>query len=332
MTDWRSCAEHLARAIPAGDLHPETRAHMRSRIEKGPWGVAVSGGADSVTLLLLLWAHFPADRRRLVVLHFDHRLRGADSRADARFCRALASALGLRYREGAWTKRPREISEADARAARMKFFARELARRKSRTLWLAHQRDDVAESLLMRLARGSGAGGLAAPRPVQKIGGRWHLRPLLDLGKDRIVAELALADGSWREDESNRSPAFFRNRVRGTVIPAWTKAAGRDAVAGAARSRQMLQEDDDALEFWLDRIKPLRGRTLELTRLRGGPVALWRRALHRWLLTVRPDTDLSRRGFDALLEAVRRGKDTRFSLGTNGFAVVAGGRLLFKKR
>jgi tRNA(Ile)-lysidine synthase len=208
-----------------------------------------------------------------------------------------------------------------------------MKRLNSRALWLAHQQDDIAESMLMRLARGSGTGGLAAPRPVQPTGdGRVHLRPLLTFKKAELAAALRQAGVAWREDSSNARGKHFRNRVRLGVLPAWIKAAGRDALAGAALSRELLEEDDAALEAWLGAIDPLDGHgRLDLRRLAGKPRALVRRALHRWLLAVRPATDLSRSGFNQLQAAVSRGGDTRFSLGAKGFAVVQRGRLAFKK-
>jgi tRNA(Ile)-lysidine synthase len=207
-----------------------------------------------------------------------------------------------------------------------------MKRRGCRLLWLAHQQDDIAETMLMRLARGSGTAGLAAPRPVQPTSdGRLHLRPMLSLQKKEIVAALRKAGAVWREDASNEGQDFFRNRIRRTVVPAWQRSAQRDARAGAARSRALLEEDDTALESWLDRLAPLRRGILDLQVLADAPRAVVRRALHRWMLAVRPETDLSRQGFELLLTAVSRGPTTRFSLGRSGFAVIRNGKLVFRK-
>lgn len=341
-TDWPAVAAAFAARIPHTDLHPA--AMLRARDEylreqrKGGrpsrWALAFSGGADSLALLLILWAEGPGRwGRDFVVLHFNHRLRGRAAEADEKFCREVCAALGVTFAAGRWRAARPGASEAEARAARFEFFRREMSRRKMRLLWLAHQQDDIAESLLMRLARGSGTGGLAAPRPVQAMGeGRLNLRPLLTLKKSKLVESLKKAGAVWREDASNAGDDHFRNRIRRRVLPAWTKAAGRDALAGAALSRELLDEDDAALEAWLDELKPLdrRGR-LDLARLSGKPRALVRRALHRWLLAVRPETDLSRQGFNQLLAAVQRGRDTRFSLGVKGFAVVRRGGLVWRK-
>lgn len=335
--DWPAAAARLAEALPPARLHPAALARAGSRRAAGPWAVALSGGADSVALLLVLWAAFPARRRRLVALHFNHRLRGRAADADERFCARLCAALGVEFASARWTRErgAAPVSEAAARAARHAFFAREMKRRRARVLWLAHQQDDVAETLLMRLSRGSGTGGLAAPRPVQEFAdGRVHLRPLLTLAKAELVAALRAAGAVWREDASNLSALFFRNRIRRTVLPAWMAAAGRDAAAGAALSRERLEEDDVALEAWLDELAPFarRGRCLLAGRLAGKPRALWRRALHRWLLAVQPETDLSRQGFEQLLAALMRGKDTRFSLGARDFAVLRAGELQLRRR
>jgi tRNA(Ile)-lysidine synthase len=207
-----------------------------------------------------------------------------------------------------------------------------MKRHRSQILWLAHQQDDIAESMLMRLARGSGAGGLAAPRPVQVFEDkRIFLRPLLTIKKGELVSALKTAKCEWREDETNAHGDFFRNRVRAAVLPAWQQASGRDALAGAALARDLLEEDDQALELWVDRLKVLQRGVLELEGLRDAPRAVFRRALHRWLLTVQPQTDLSRRGFELLLSAVSLARPTRFSLGTSNFAVIKGGKLTLRK-
>ena len=330
---WSAKAVGLGRLLPRDRLHPAVLAWEARRRKDEIWCVAFSGGADSLALLLLLWAHWPERRGRLVALHFNHRLRGRASAADAAFCRRVCRGLGVPLREGEWTDAPRTgASEAAARAARHGFFDRTLPRLKTKVLWLAHQQDDIAETLFMRLARGSGTAGLAAPRPVASVGLRRHLRPLLTLPKARLLEALRQAGVPWREDESNAGPAHFRNRVRQQVLPSWVAAAGRDALAGAALARERLEEDDAALETWLDEVQPLVGRrTLDLGRLAGRPLALWRRALHRWLRAVRPRSDLSRQGCELLLAALRAGRDTRFSLGACDFAVVRQGKLSLQR-
>ncbi len=359
--DWPAIAVAFAQRISHAALHPaamhyaladwEREKRRRPRAKAPRWAIAFSGGADSLALLLLFWAEAPGRwGRDFVALHFNHRLRGRAADADEKYCREVCVALGVKFVSAQWDyvggalarhvarkratrKTDGAVSEAAARAARHAFFAREMRKRKLRLLWLGHQQDDIAETMLMRLARGSATSGLAAPRPVQEqADGRVHLRPLLTLKKAHIVAALRGCGARWCEDATNGAETYLRNRVRGSVMPAWIKAAGRDALAGAALSRERLEEDDVALEAWLDELAPLRRGQLDLRTLGEKPRALWRRALHRWLLAVRPDTDLSRQGFEQLLAAVELGRDTKFSLGTQTFAVVRRGKLSLQYR
>ena len=333
--EWRAKAARVGELLPVARWHRSVVTAATGSRKSVPWCVAFSGGADSLALLLSLWANFPERRERLVALHFNHRLRGKAADADAEFCREVCRSLGIRLRVGVWRAAPKEASEAAARAARHGFFIRELGKLKAKALWLAHQQDDIAETMLMRLARGSGTGGLAAPRPIQAMPDhRQHWRPLLTVNKREIVLILREAQVAWREDASNGGDTFLRNRVRRSVLPVWAKASGRDRdlLAGVALARERLEEDDVALESWLDGLLALKRGELNLERLAGVPRAVWRRALHRWLLAVRPDTDLSRQGFAQLLLAVEAGRNTRFSLGSAAFAVVRDGRLTLKKR
>ncbi len=333
-TPWQRRAAALAERLPSPLLHPAVLSAAEApAAEKSAWLLAVSGGSDSVALALLVWAHWPHHRERLVLVHFNHRLRGREATADARFCAALAKGLGVPFAGGHWDRPQPAAGEAEVRAARNAFFAQVAADRGASVLLTGHQRDDVAETMLMRLARGSGIGGLAAPRPIQAWpDGTVRWRPLLNLSREQLVEALTAAKVPWREDSSNTTEAFFRNRVRSRVIPAWLTAAGRDAVAGAARSRELLEEDEDALETWLAEIGPLAADgSLVLSHLAGKPKALWRRALHQWLGLQEDIGDLSRQGFDVLLEQARAGRTTRFSLGSQGFARIRRGRLYFEK-
>ena len=335
---WTSAAARAGILLPRGRLHPGVLLWADGRPRREGWAVALSGGADSVALLLLLWEHWPERRARLTALHFDHRLRGAESSADAAFCRRLCNALGVPLVCGRWTGRKRSRSEAEARGARFSFFEAAMAARRLRVLWLGHQMDDIAETMLMRLARGSGAGGLAAPRAVHvftppraRAKPRIHVRPLLALRKEEITGVLRASGAAWREDSSNPKRLHFRNRLRRDVIPRWLRAAGRDALAGAALSRELLEEDEVAIEAWVDALEPIGGDgALAVLRLAGRPRAVLRRALHRWLLVQPKAGELSRQGFDNLLRAVERGTPTRHSLGSHGFAVIRAGRLRFE--
>lgn len=331
---WPAKAARVGELLPVARWHSAVRAVAERSRKAELWGVAFSGGADSLALLLALWANFPERRKRLVALHFNHRLRGRAADADAKFCQKICRALGIKVRVGQWRGARQGAGEAEARTARHGFFSDEMKKLGAKKLWLAHQQDDIAETMLMRLARGSGTGGLAAPRPVQAMPtGRQHLRPLLTLKKAELITALRQAGVVWREDATNEGDDFLRNRVRQAVLPRWVETAGegRDLLGGVALARERLEEDDVALETWVDRLAALKRGTLDLNRLAGAPRAVWRRALHRWLLAVEPDTDLSRQGFAQLLRAVETGRNTRFSLGAKAFAVLRQGQLTLKR-
>jgi tRNA(Ile)-lysidine synthase len=161
-------------------------------------GVAVSGGADSVYLLLALWAD-EALRPRLRVLHYNHRVRGEVADGDATFVQALCSVLdvpcvvGERSAQG-WA------TEAELRAARLEFFAQQRSALGLRVIATAHHLDDVVETMLMRLARGAGLAGLAAPREWQAFrAGHVHWRPLIGarLTKAELLAALSAGAIPW---------------------------------------------------------------------------------------------------------------------------------------
>lgn len=329
---WREAARALAAVLPKSRLHPAVVAWADQAPRRQRWAVALSGGADSLALLLLVWALWPERRARLSALHFDHRLRGRVSAADERFCRTLCRRLGVRYDRGRW-EHP-VGNETAARSARLAFFTAALRRQGATVLWLGHQQDDIAESMLMRLARGSGTGGLAAPRPRQPIGRRLNVRPLLTVAKAEIVAALRGLQIPWREDATNARPLFLRNRMRLHVLRVWRKAVqDRDALAGAALARELLEEDDTALNAWADQFRiSARGGRLALGRLRRAPAAVVRRVLHRWLAWHDCAGVLSRQAFAALLADVKSGRVTRHSVGPDSLAELGSSSLVLRAR
>ncbi len=335
-TDWPQASERLGQVFAAGRLHPAVLAWIEAEGNDCPWAVACSGGADSVCLVLLLYAHFPEYRERMKVLHFNHRLRGEAADGDEEFVRELADGLGLNFFCDRWEREgSKSPNEGEARDARFAFLHSAMMNLSARALFLGHQLEDVGETMLMRLARGSGTAGLAAPRPVQEFGeDRVHLRPLLDIAKSEIVKTLRLNDIPWREDSSNLTGDFTRNRLRRTVLPAWQEAVPHDVHHGAAQSRALLEEDDKALEEWIDSIMQagaFSGR-LDLSPLVGKPRALYRRALRRWLALNGLGVVLSRDAFESLLEAACVNMSFRASAGVDCFVEIKSGRLALERR
>lgn len=330
---WPRRAAVLAGLLPAGRFHAGALAEIRrAAAAGGPVAIACSGGADSVALVTALWVHVPEMRGRWLILHFDHALRGRASAADARFVASLARGLGERCLVERW-RRPGSrahsgaetgVSEAQARAARFCFFGRAMAAAGARALVLGHQAEDVVETMLMRLARGSGAGGLAAPRAVHRhADGTVRLRPLLTLASAEIRTALRSAGMPWREDASNHGDAFLRNRIRQRVVPALREAAGSGFLGGFLASRQMVEDDDAALGAWLQELAGAAGNR-RWTDLAGRPRALARRAVHAWLQAAGVSESLNRAAAEDVVTAVATGRAIRASAGSGRFIMFDG--------
>ncbi len=285
-----------------------------------------------MALVATLWVHVPEMRGRWLILHFDHALRGRAAAADARFVSAIARGLGERCVVGRRSRaasdgpagRGKRVSEAAAREARFAFFAHAMVAGGARTLALGHQADDVMETMLMRMARGSGAGGLAAPRAVhRRSDGTVRLRPLLGLTGAEIRAALRAARVPWREDASNHGDVFLRNRVRQRVAPALRDAVGPGVVGGFLASREALEDDEIALEAWLGELAgPCDAR--RWAALADRPRALARRAVQAWVHATGVGDSLSRPAAEAIVAAVASGHPIRVSAGPARFIVFDG--------
>lgn len=178
-------------------------------LPKGKYVLAVSGGVDSVSLL-----HALKDRPgvELVVAHYDHGIR-PDSARDRRFVQRLADDYGLRfvYEEGGLGPR---TGEAEARKARYDFLDRVRRKYGARAIVTAHHRDDVLETAIINLLRGSGRKGLTA------LASRGGLeRPLLDVPKNEVIAYAKEQGLDWREDPTNLNIDYLRNYVRHKILP-----------------------------------------------------------------------------------------------------------------
>jgi tRNA(Ile)-lysidine synthase len=178
--------------------------------------VAVSGGADSVCLLLLLEELAPEWDLQLSVVHVNHHLRGAESDADAQFVQGLADERGMSFSICDLDLRGAGNLEQEARSGRMWCFRGLIDWGLAERVALGHTRNDQAETVLFRLLRGSGGAGLAAIHPVT---GEGLVRPLLDLDRAEVEAYLRGRGQIWREDASNASGEFARNRIRHRLLP-----------------------------------------------------------------------------------------------------------------
>ncbi|SMF32640.1 tRNA(Ile)-lysidine synthase [Tistlia consotensis] len=178
--------------------------------------VAVSGGADSLALLLLT-AHWARDAgAEILALTVDHGLR-PEAAAEAAWVGRLCAGLGIAHRSLLWRRdapQPAGGLQAAARAARYRLLAGACREAGILHLVLGHQREDQAETFLLRLAAGSGPAGLAAMPAVGFLDEVRLLRPLLDLPRAGLEAVLRAAGRDWLDDPSNADPAYARVRLR----------------------------------------------------------------------------------------------------------------------
>lgn len=213
--------------------------------------LAVSGGPDSVALLWLAarWRRGRKNGPDLIAVTVDHRLR-PDAAREARDVKRLASSLGIPHRTLRWTgAKPAAGLPAAARAARYALLARAAKAAGARHVMTAHTRDDQAETVLMRMARGSGLSGLAAMADVAERDGIAIARPLLQVPKAALIATLDKAGIAFATDPTNADPAFTRPRLR-ALMPA-LGAEGLDS-RGLARLAARMARADAALDRMVD--------------------------------------------------------------------------------
>jgi len=250
------------------------RAHTLLR--PGPLVLAVSGGTDSTALSLLLAELREEFGLVLHVAHFDHRARPRAAAADAAFVAELANHIGATLRVGRADVPPK--NEDDARNSRYDFLRRVARDLGATAIATGHTRDDQAETVLLHLARGSGLAGLVGMRPERD----GIVRPLLAIGRSDTVAVCAAARIAPREDPTNRSLRFARNRIRHRVLPELAKlnpevtsavarladaaAAVADTTADNAEATLGTAESEDTLD--IDRLPSQNDA-------RGDALALW---------------------------------------------------------
>jgi len=211
--------------------------------------VALSGGADSVALLFLLRELETAGVLDVAgVAHLNHQLRGADSDADAAFCAALASRLGLPFiiesaDVAAIARTQKRSMEDAARSVRYAFLERAAATTAADAIAVAHTVDDQAETFLLRLLRGAGTRGLASIHPKA---GR-VIRPLIDIERVELRDWLSAFGEPFREDASNADVAFARNRVRHELIPLLQTRFSPGVTRVLAREAELARQDEEFL-------------------------------------------------------------------------------------
>jgi tRNA(Ile)-lysidine synthase len=274
---------------------------------------AISGGADSVALLLTLHAANSTTRDSLGVglsaVHINHNLRGEESNADQRFVEDLCISLDIplhlhqadipaRVAKTRADGDPETIEEA-ARNARYEFFTQLLASGHADAILTAHTLDDQAETVLMKFLRGAWTEGLSAIHPVITLPKGKILRPFLQTRRSEIEASLKAANQPWREDSTNTDTAFTRNKIRHELLPQ-LRAYNPNLDQTLSNLAELAREEESRWQTELTRIlpqlllpgKPVRGGgravsttpgqsavSIELDRLRALDPALRRRVL-----------------------------------------------------
>ena len=280
------------------------RKLSRSFPPRARYLIGVSGGRDSVALLHWL---VDAGYKRLVVCHLNHQLRGRSSDADARFVEKLAARYQADFELGsadvrALAKKKMISIETAAREARYSFFAKAAHRHRCDTIFLAHHADDLVETFLFNLIRGSGLTGLTAMRDVstrdlQDIKRLIIVRPLLSVWRKEIDNFVRQHRLKFREDATNKNSAPIRNRIRNRVIPYLENTLGRNIRQNIWRTAMIAAEE----ETWIEsQLRDASEADLSVVKFRTLPVALQRRAILKWLRA----QNIANIGFDAV-ERVR---------------------------
>jgi tRNA(Ile)-lysidine synthase len=265
--------------------------------------VAVSGGADSVALLLSISELIQSKKLKLklFVAHLDHGLRTV-SRADARWVKALAKRLGheslaRRVDVKALAAGSGDNLEQAARRARYKFLAKIAKEKRAVVVLTAHTMDDQAETVVLNLLRGSGMDGLSGMDPARRLGAGSEIilaRPLLGWARRRDTESYCRSrEVEFLTDEMNSDEKFTRVRVRRQLLPQM-ESFNPKIVEGLARTAELLREDSAALDQAASRLLELAtedgaGSRLRIDLLALAQPALRRRALRQWIEQCRGD-------------------------------------------
>ena len=216
--------------------------------------VGLSGGADSVCLLLILQVISGKMPLSLCAVHVEHGIRGQEALEDTAFCRQLCETRGIPFREvhcdvpGMARREGLSLEEA-GRKARYETFARVREEWGGTKIAVAHHREDQAETLLLHLFRGTHLAGMQGMRPRQGV----IIRPLLDVSREEIEAWLCAQGVFWRTDSTNLTDDYARNRVRHRILPE-ARQINAAATAHLAEACDAIGEVMDYMEAEAERL------------------------------------------------------------------------------
>jgi tRNA(Ile)-lysidine synthase len=260
-------------------------------------GIAVSGGADSVALLRLLLELRKEIGIILSVVHFNHKLRGAESDKDERFVAELAHRQRFEMLcesgEVAACAAEKHLSlETAAREMRYRYFRQLLLAGRVNRIATGHTLDDQAETVLLKIVRGAGGRGLAGIYPQLSVDGSQLtdssasiIRPLLGTRRRELEAYLLGLGQSWREDKSNRDLRHMRNRVRHGILPRLERYLNPAVREAFAETAEIARSEEEYWDREIARVLPVVWRTaagcgaLGVSVLSDLPLALRRRVV-----------------------------------------------------
>jgi len=269
--------------------------HMDIDLPEGRYVVAVSGGVDSVVLLHAL-RQLPG--LKLTVAHYDHGIR-PDSAEDRRLVQALAGEYGLPFVHDAGRLGPR-ASEARAREARYQFLHNARRASGAGAVVTAHHQDDLLETVVLNLLRGTGRRGLSSLKSTDVV-----KRPLLHVPKSELLRYASGAGLRWREDSTNRDTKYLRNYVRQNILPRFA-VADREALLAISRTAAGLNEQIAQQAINYLHVQPA-ARVLDRHGFIMLPHAVAREIMAEWLLR-NTGAELSKRMLERLVTAAKTGR------------------------
>jgi len=260
--------------------------------------IAVSGGPDSVALLLLFLKLTKKLKFDLSVVHINHNLRANESKSDEDFVRQLCEdyclKLYTRNIDVASLARKEKLSLEDAaREARYRTFDKICKKYKIKIVALAHTKDDQAETYLMRIMRGAGLKGLSSIWPISQNKSMVLIRPLLGVSKAEIIAFLKHEKQHYRIDSSNLTPDYHRNKIRLKALPYLSKNFNPQLCDVLNRQTNILREayqyiqKEATIEYPRVCAKSKKGINIDLSKFRKLDTALAFEVLRICLLNIK---------------------------------------------
>lgn len=270
---------------------------MNVSIEPGKYVLAVSGGVDSVALLDML-ASYPGVE--LVVAHYDHGIR-PDSDVERRLVSGLAHAYSLPYETEEGRLGP-HVSEAAARQARYAFLERVRALHGAQAIITAHHQDDVLETMILNMLRGTGRRGLSSLSSSEKI-----VRPLLSVPKKELLRYAKEKGLRWREDSTNADTKYLRNYIRQNIMPRFDLKERQVLLGVYHKSYALNQKVEDETARWL--VAHAASNTLNRHDFIMLPHMVAREIMAAWLRT-HTNAQLSKKMLERLVIAAKTGPNS----------------------